>query len=202
MCVLEPVWDMTLFCSRENNRDEPEILASILDELILELFVYVDGVEGPLIVLQANRGGCHCLIVLGTDDDDDQVLFLTEVPFHEVYLAYTPELLLKNINMCVEAVVSQQSHKFDDLVDVLVVVRLVSDKDLSLLQRQRCAVRVLLFSRSVVADLCVASSRKSAVTWIVRAISWVALRPEGFVDHGAPVEGVHGALSTAGGSLR
>ncbi len=38
--------------------------------------MYVDGVEGPLVVLQANRGGCHCIIVLGTDDDDDQVLFL------------------------------------------------------------------------------------------------------------------------------
>lgn len=42
----------------------------------MNLFMYVDGVEGPLVVLQASRGGCHCLIVLGTDDDDDQVLFL------------------------------------------------------------------------------------------------------------------------------
>lgn len=44
----------------------------------MNLFVNVDGVEGPLVVLQANRGGCHRLIVLGTDDDDDQVLFLDE----------------------------------------------------------------------------------------------------------------------------
>lgn len=31
-------------------------------------------------------------------------------------------------HVCVEAVVSQQSHKVDDLVDVLVVVGLVGDK--------------------------------------------------------------------------
>lgn len=36
----------------------------------------VDGVARPLVGLQAHRGGCHCLVVLGTDDDDDQVLFL------------------------------------------------------------------------------------------------------------------------------
>lgn len=42
----------------------------------MNLFVYVDGVEGPLVVLQADRRGRHCLVVLGTDDDDDQVLFL------------------------------------------------------------------------------------------------------------------------------
>ena len=35
------------------------------------LFVYVDCVEGPFVILQADRGGCHCLIVLGADDDDD-----------------------------------------------------------------------------------------------------------------------------------
>lgn len=40
--------------------------------------MYVDGVKGPLVVHQADRGGCHRLIVLGTDDDDDQVLFLGE----------------------------------------------------------------------------------------------------------------------------
>lgn len=38
--------------------------------------MYVDGVEGPLVVLQANRGRCHRLVVLGADDDDDQILFL------------------------------------------------------------------------------------------------------------------------------
>lgn len=38
--------------------------------------MYVDGVEGPLVVLQAHRRRCHCLVVLGADDDDDQVLFL------------------------------------------------------------------------------------------------------------------------------
>lgn len=38
--------------------------------------MYVDGVERPLVVLQADRGGGDCLVVLGTDDDDDQVLFL------------------------------------------------------------------------------------------------------------------------------
>lgn len=44
----------------------------------MNLFMYVNSIEGPLVVFQANRGGCHCLIVLGTDDDDDQVLFLGE----------------------------------------------------------------------------------------------------------------------------
>lgn len=38
--------------------------------------MYVDGVEGPLVVLQANGGRCHRLVVLGADDDDDQILFL------------------------------------------------------------------------------------------------------------------------------
>lgn len=99
MCVLEPVRDVTLFSPREENGNEPEILASILDEFILELFMYVNCVEGPLVVLQANRGGRHRLVVLGADDDDDQVLFLAQVPLHEVNLAYASELLLKNINL-------------------------------------------------------------------------------------------------------
>lgn len=200
--VLKPVGNVTFFSSGKHNWNEPEILASILDEFILELFMYVDGVEGPLVVLQDNRRGCHCLIVLWTDDDDDQVLFLTEVPLHEVYLAYTPELLLKNINMRIKAVVSQQSNEFDDLVDMLVVVRFICDKDPPLLQRERCAVRrVLLFSWSVVADLCVSSSRKSAFTWIVGAVSWVALGPGGVVGHRPPVEAVRRPLCTAGRSL-
>lgn len=190
---------MTLFSPGEHNRNEPEILASILDELILELFMYVNSIEGPLVVFQANRGGCHCLIVLGTDDDDDQVLFLTEVPLHEVYLAYAPELLLKNINMRIKAVVSQQSNKVDDLIDMLIVVCFVSDKDLPLLQREWCAIRrVLLFSWSVVANLCASSSRKSVVTRIVLAISCVVLRPGVLVGHSAPIEGLCRALCIAG----
>lgn len=40
--------------------------------------MYVDGVESPLIVLKANRGGCDSLIVLGTNDDDDQIFLLEE----------------------------------------------------------------------------------------------------------------------------
>lgn len=43
-----------------------------------DLFVYVDGVEGPLIILKADRGGCDCLIVLRTNNDDDQVFLLGE----------------------------------------------------------------------------------------------------------------------------
>lgn len=43
-----------------------------------DLFMYVHRIEGPLVVLQTHRGGSHCIIVLGTDDDDDQVLFLCE----------------------------------------------------------------------------------------------------------------------------
>lgn len=190
---------MTLFSTREQDGNEPEILASILDELILELFVYVDCVEGPLVVLQTNRGSCHCLVVLRTDDDDDQVLFLTEVPLHEVYLAYTPELLLKNVDVCIKAIVSQQSNKVDDLIDVLVVVSFVSDKDPPLFQRQWCTIRrAPLFNWTVVATLCVSSSRKSALTW---AVPWVVLRPGVFGGHRPPVEGVCGALSTADCSL-
>lgn len=86
----------------------------------------VDGVAGPLVVLQANVRGCDRLIVLGTDDDDDQILFLdgvgrdisglncrvtyykpirgedhylAEVPLHEVDLADASELLLENVNL-------------------------------------------------------------------------------------------------------
>lgn len=44
--------------------------------LVANLFVDVDGVARPLVGLQAHRRGCHCLVVLGTDDDDDQILFL------------------------------------------------------------------------------------------------------------------------------
>lgn len=39
------------------------------------LFMYVDGVESPLVVLQHRRGG-HRFIVLGADDDDDQIALL------------------------------------------------------------------------------------------------------------------------------
>ena len=41
-----------------------------------DLFMYVNRVERPLVVLQVKGGGRHCLVVLGTDDNDDQVLFL------------------------------------------------------------------------------------------------------------------------------
>lgn len=41
------------------------------------LFMYVDGVKSPLVVLQDRRGG-HCFIVLGADDDDDQIPLLCE----------------------------------------------------------------------------------------------------------------------------
>ena len=47
-----------------------------------DLFVDVDGVEGPLIVLQADGGSGHGLVVLGADDDDDQVFFLQRGPQH------------------------------------------------------------------------------------------------------------------------
>lgn len=46
------------------------------DLSFINLFVYVDSVEGPLVVLQATRGRCHRLVVLGADDDDDQILLL------------------------------------------------------------------------------------------------------------------------------
>lgn len=39
--------------------------------------------------------------------------------------------------MRIKAVVSQQSDKFDDLVDVLVVVSFVSDKDLPCVEEQQ-----------------------------------------------------------------
>lgn len=134
---------------REQNGNEPEILAPILDELILELhthtqrinsgqregwrisastaanlFVYVDSVKSPLVILQDRRGG-HRFIVLGADDDDDQIpllceghnihvttngprtlwftvvwrVHLAEEALHEVDLADAPQLLLKNINL-------------------------------------------------------------------------------------------------------
>lgn len=160
MCVLEPVRDVTLFRPGEHDGNEPEILASILNELVLELFVNVDGVERPLIVLHTDRWGRHCLIVLWTDDDDDQIFFLTEISLHEVNFADAPELLLKDINMRVEAVVSQQSNKVDDLVDVLVVVCFICDKDPSLLQRERCtAWWLFLCSRRFVTNMCVTGSR-------------------------------------------
>lgn len=41
------------------------------------LLMYVDGVESPLVVLQDRRGR-HRFIVLGADDDDDQVALLCE----------------------------------------------------------------------------------------------------------------------------
>lgn len=38
----------------------------------------VDGVKGPLVVLQDGRGG-HRFVVLGADDDDDQIALLREL---------------------------------------------------------------------------------------------------------------------------
>lgn len=85
----------------------------------------VDRVEGPLVVLQDGRGG-HCFVVLGADDDDDQIALLcglhnirvtvkrslicsglpagwrfhlAEEALHEVDLADAPQLLLKNVNL-------------------------------------------------------------------------------------------------------
>lgn len=88
------------------------------------LFVYIDGVKSPLVVLQDGRGG-HRLIVLGADDDDDEIALLceghitritthaprmlrftsvwrfhlAEEALHEVDLADAPQLLLKNVNL-------------------------------------------------------------------------------------------------------
>lgn len=201
--VLKPVGNVTLFGPGKQNGDEPEILAAVLDELILKLFVDVNRVEGPLVVLQVERGRGHRLVVLGTDDDDDQVLLLAEVPLHEVDLADTSVLLLKNVNMSVEAVVSQQSHKLDDLVDVLVVVGFVGDKHSPLLQRKRwAACRVPPFYRDVLSSMCESRSRHAVFIWIVRAVGGVVMRPHVIVGHVPPAEGINGALGTTGDALR
>lgn len=42
-----------------------------------DLLMYVDGVKRPLVVLQHRRGG-HRFVVLGADDDDDQIALLCE----------------------------------------------------------------------------------------------------------------------------
>lgn len=42
------------------------------------LFMYIDGVKSPLVILQKRRGG-HRFVVLGADDDDDQIPLLCEV---------------------------------------------------------------------------------------------------------------------------
>lgn len=59
------------------------------------LFMYVDRVERPLVVLQADRWGCHRLVVLRTDDDDDQVLFLRKNR-HVVRVLQERELIKNN----------------------------------------------------------------------------------------------------------
>ena len=41
----------------------------------------VDCGERLLVVLQADRGGRHRLVVFGADDDDDQVLLLSADTF-------------------------------------------------------------------------------------------------------------------------
>lgn len=56
----------------KQSRDEDQICTPAA----ADLFVYVDGVEGPLVVLQPTRGRRHRLVVLGADDDDDQILLL------------------------------------------------------------------------------------------------------------------------------
>lgn len=40
--------------------------------------MYVNCVVGPLVALQASRGSGHRLVVLGADDDDNEVLFLRQ----------------------------------------------------------------------------------------------------------------------------
>lgn len=78
---------MTPFCPGEQNRNKAEILAPILDEFILKLFVYVNCVEGALVVFQADGRGSHGVVVLWADDDDDQVFFFREVPLFESNMA-------------------------------------------------------------------------------------------------------------------
>lgn len=43
---------------------------------------------------------------------------------------------MKHTYVCIKAVVSQQRNKIDDLLDVLVVVGFISDKDLPCVQKQ------------------------------------------------------------------
>lgn len=73
-------------------------------------------------------------MILGTDNNDDKVIFLVDVFFHEVNSANTDELLLKYIHTSVKAVVSQQGNKVHGLFKMVVAVSLIGDKDLSLLQ--------------------------------------------------------------------
>lgn len=73
-------------------------------------------------------------MVLGTNGYDDQIVFLIYVSLHKVNLAYAFKLLLKHINVSIEAVVSQQRDKVNDLFDVLFTVCLVCNKHLPLLQ--------------------------------------------------------------------
>lgn len=189
---------MTPFSPREQDRNETKILATILDEFILQLFVYVDGVKGALVVLAAHGSGGHRVVILRADDDYDKVFFLTEISLHEVYFTYASKLLLKNINMSIKTIMSQQSHKVDDLVDMTVAVSFICDKHPPLLYRQWSARRqILLFGWNTFAAVGVTGPRKPEVTWIDRPGSWVVLRPQRLIDCGSFVELLWRALSAA-----
>lgn len=132
--VLEPGWHVTLSGTGKEDGDEPEVPAAILNELILQLLVDVDGVKGPLVTLQGHVSTCYCLVIPGTDDYDDQVVFLANELLHEVNFADASELLFKHINPGVKAIVTQQGHKLDDLIYVSVTVCLIRHKHLPVLQ--------------------------------------------------------------------
>lgn len=138
MCVLEPCWNVTLFGPREQDRNEPVVPAAVLNELALQLLVDVHSVAGPLVALHADVSAADRLIISQTDDDDDQVIFLIEISLHTVNFTDAVELLLENIDVCVEAVVPQQRHKLDDLLQMLFTVRLVCHKHFSLFLWQVC----------------------------------------------------------------
>lgn len=68
--------------------------------------------QGTLVILYADiLTWFDGFIILGADYYNNQVVFLTDVFFHEVNFAYASILLFKLVNMCVESIPSQQRDK-------------------------------------------------------------------------------------------
>lgn len=76
---MNSVWScITQTCK---NKQRPDGKVHDSASMATNLFMYIDSVKSPLVVLQKRRGG-HRFIVLGADDDDDQIPLLCEEHKH------------------------------------------------------------------------------------------------------------------------
>lgn len=113
--VLQPAGDMSCGGSREKHWHEPEVETALLDELILDLFVDVFGVQTVLI----RPVSLHIRFVLRTDNHNDQHGFIVQKAVHPLGGVHAPNGAIEDVNRWLESIgkeeLSEGNHVFGSI---------------------------------------------------------------------------------------